>query len=65
VESRDFPLSVEYTQTRRGSDACWRWLRNRPDSPWYPTARVFGQPTPGDWDSVIDAVRSELAKVAR
>ncbi len=42
-------------------DACWRWLRNRPDSPWYPTARVFGQTTRGEWDAVIAMVRDELA----
>lgn len=41
-------------------DACWRWLRNRPDSPWYPTARVFGQKTPADWQTVIEEVRLAL-----
>ncbi len=42
-------------------DACWRWLRNRPDSPWYPTARVFGQTTAGDWSDVVVRVRDALA----
>ena len=42
-------------------DACWRWLRNRPDSPWYPTARVFGQSERGTWHTVVDAVKRELA----
>ena len=41
-------------------DQCWRWLENRDDSPWYPTARLFHQATPGDWDGVIDAVRRAL-----
>ena len=41
-------------------DACWRWLRNRPDSPWYPSLRVFGQPAPGDWEPVLDDVTSQL-----
>ena len=30
----------------------WRWLLERSDSPWYPTARLFRQQTPGDWDPV-------------
>ena len=41
-------------------DADWRWLQNRPTSPWYPTARIFGQPSPGDWGSVLSEVRREL-----
>lgn len=45
-------------------DACWRWLRNREDSPWYPTARVFGQPSQGDWDSVLQKVGEELRKIS-
>ncbi|HVY57720.1 MAG TPA: tetratricopeptide repeat protein [Xanthobacteraceae bacterium] len=38
----------------------WRWLLDREDSPWYPTARLFRQPGIGDWDSVIARVREEL-----
>jgi hypothetical protein len=41
-------------------DACWRWLRDRGDSPWYPTARLFRQPTPGDWDGMIAEVVAAL-----
>lgn len=41
-------------------DSDWRWLRNRDDSPWYPTLRQFRQPKPGDWDSVVTAVRGAL-----
>jgi hypothetical protein len=41
-------------------DGCWRWLQDREDSPWYPTARIFRQARPGDWDSVVMRVRSEL-----
>jgi tetratricopeptide (TPR) repeat protein len=42
-------------------DGCWRWLRDREDSPWYPTLRLFRQPAPGDWDAVIGRVAEELA----
>jgi tetratricopeptide (TPR) repeat protein len=40
--------------------ADWRWLQSREDSPWYPTLRLFRQPTPGDWQSVIQRVLSAL-----
>jgi tetratricopeptide (TPR) repeat protein len=39
----------------------WRWLLGRDDSPWYPTARLFRQPEPGDWDSVIRQVLTMLS----
>jgi ADP-heptose:LPS heptosyltransferase len=39
----------------------WRWLLDREDSPWYPTARLFRQPRSGDWDSVIGRVKDALA----
>ena len=40
----------------------WRWLLDREDSVWYPTARLFRQPAIGDWDSVIRRVREELMR---
>jgi Flp pilus assembly protein TadD len=40
--------------------ADWRWLQDREDSPWYPSARLFRQPTPSDWGSVIKRLREEL-----
>jgi ADP-heptose:LPS heptosyltransferase len=42
----------------------WRWLSDREDSPWYPTMRLFRQPRPGDWPSVLDRVQIELAALA-
>ncbi len=41
-------------------DGCWRWLRDRDDSPWYPSARVFRQRRSGDWDEVIEEVAQVL-----
>jgi tetratricopeptide (TPR) repeat protein len=43
-------------------DGCWRWLLDREDSPWYPTARLFRQTTPGDWDAVVARLVEALAK---
>ena len=38
----------------------WRWLMNRVDSPWYPSARLFRQQSAGDWGEVIKRVASAL-----
>lgn len=47
--------------TLLASAACWRWLLGRADSPWYPTMRLFRQPSRGDWRSVMECVRRELS----
>ena len=39
----------------------WRWLLNRDDSPWYPSARLFRQPAMGDWRSVTDKIHKFLS----
>jgi ADP-heptose:LPS heptosyltransferase len=39
----------------------WRWMLDREDSPWYPTMRLFRQPKPGDWESVVCSVARALA----
>jgi tetratricopeptide (TPR) repeat protein len=41
----------------------WRWMLERGDSPWYPTARLFRQRSDGDWRSVTDEVVAELRKL--
>ncbi|QZZ21194.1 tetratricopeptide repeat protein [Leptothermofonsia sichuanensis E412] len=40
----------------------WRWMLEREDSPWYPTMRLFRQPSFGAWESVLVRVREELEK---
>jgi Flp pilus assembly protein TadD len=39
----------------------FQWLRDRTDSPWYPTMRLFRQPSRGDWDSVVTQVADALS----
>ena len=44
--------------------ADFRWLRERGDSPWYPTARLFRQPKFGDWTGAVEALRQALQQTA-
>jgi len=46
------------------SDAEWRWLTGRADSPWYPTMRLFRQSRRGDWRGVFAAMALEVAALA-
>jgi tetratricopeptide (TPR) repeat protein len=43
----------------------WRWLLDRSDSPWYPTARLYRQIKDGDWSTVVDQIRAQLQTVLR
>ncbi|MDP5241245.1 tetratricopeptide repeat protein [Uliginosibacterium sp. 31-16] len=40
--------------------ADWRWMIGRDDCPWYPTARLFRQPSPNDWIPVVDHISAVL-----
>jgi tetratricopeptide (TPR) repeat protein len=42
----------------------WRWLYERDDSPWYPSARLFRQTRSGDWTSVLARLPLELQRFA-
>ena len=44
--------------------ADFRWLRDRDDTPWYPTAKLLRQPAFGDWDSVILRLVDELRRLS-
>ncbi len=43
-------------------DTCWRWMRERTDSPWYPTVKLYRQKTHGDWAPVLAQVKEDLSK---
>lgn len=42
----------------------WRWMMDREDTPWYPTARLFRQARRDDWDEVFERIAGELARAA-
>lgn len=43
----------------------WRWLLNRSDNPWYPTARLFRQTRNCDWQSVVTEAAAALTEFSR
>ena len=45
--------------------ADWRWMRDRQDSPWYPSMRLFRQSRPNDWAEVMDRVTASVTALAR
>ena len=40
--------------------ADWRWMVDRPDSPWYPTLALVRQPRPDDWAAVARDLAERL-----
>jgi tetratricopeptide (TPR) repeat protein len=72
IESLDLVISVDTSVAHLAgalgkpvwillcSNACWRWLDARDDSPWYPTARLFRQDKAGEWEPVIERVIEAL-----
>jgi ADP-heptose:LPS heptosyltransferase len=45
------------------TDADWRWMVDRDDSPWYPTMRLFRQTQDGAWEPVIRRVATALEQL--
>lgn len=43
----------------------WRWMRDRDDTPWYPTMTLWRQTTFGDWDGLVGRVRSALTALVK
>jgi ADP-heptose:LPS heptosyltransferase len=45
-------------------DNCWRWLKDRTDSPWYPMVKLYKQTRAGDWEEVMQRVKQDLIGLA-
>ncbi|MBV9999958.1 MAG: ADP-heptose--LPS heptosyltransferase [Verrucomicrobia bacterium] len=45
------------------AEADWRWFRDRDDSPWYPTMRLYRQTVAGEWRDVIERTAADLQKM--
>jgi hypothetical protein len=45
------------------ADADWRWLKERNDSPWYPTMKLFRQSDAGDWKSVVKELLESINEI--
>jgi hypothetical protein len=43
----------------------WRWMRDREDSPWYPSMKLYRQKTAGDWDEVFARIATDLQREFR
>ena len=77
IESLDLIISVDTSTAHLAGalgkpvwilnryDSCWRWLRGQSDSPWYPTATIYQQSSPGDWEGVIEKVKIDLSLLAK
>lgn len=39
----------------------WRWMLDRDSNPWYPTVRIFRQPSMGDWTTVTKKIEQYLS----
>ena len=46
-------------------DTCWRWLKERKDSPWYPSVRLFRQQKQGGWDGVLSSMQVALNDITK
>ncbi|HKB61215.1 MAG TPA: hypothetical protein VKC56_14360, partial [Gallionellaceae bacterium] len=77
VQEMDLVIAVD-TSTVHVAGAlgkpCWvllpfnpdfRWLLDRSDSPWYPTATLFRQHAIGDWSPVIAEVAARLGNFSQ
>ena len=43
----------------------WRWMLDRDDCPWYPTAKLYRQKAAGDWNEVFARIAADLNRKFR
>ena len=48
-----------------GFNGDWRWMKDREDTPWYPTMRLFRQSAMGDWPEAFARIAAALGKALR
>lgn len=77
IESLDFVISVDTSVAHLAGAlgktvfillpfaSDYRWMADKADSPWYPTATLFRQPSPFDWDTALADVAQELAVILK
>ena len=41
----------------------WRWMKDRNDSPWYPTMQIFRQTNFNDWNEILTRIRPQIEKL--
>ena len=41
----------------------WQWMLERPDSPWYPSLRLYRQSTAGDWADVFQRIERDVVEM--
>ncbi len=42
---------------------CWRWMRDRADTPWYSSVKLFRQSSPGQWAEPVSGVRDAILEI--
>jgi ADP-heptose:LPS heptosyltransferase len=40
----------------------WRWMRDREDTPWYPTMKLYRHQVAGRWDETFGRVARDLER---
>jgi len=39
----------------------WRWSPSQGTSPWYPSMRLYSQPSPGAWEPVVKRIHDDIS----